>query len=151
MICRLDLMHLQLEILFSLMTYRRTGVQTGLLEFTDPEVSFVRFFSLSFGWPGCNFVMMPRPSLLIWWLWCRSEHLWLLSLSLSLSWALCAHCLCLRDPYLDLPTKFRNKKKGKKKPFPHSSEIFDGGVTNLSSSIQTTPLYLCFMFRLVII
>ena len=32
-----------------------------------------------------------------------------------------AHCLCLRDPYLDLPTKFRNKKKGKKKPFPHSS------------------------------
>ena len=64
-ICRLDLMHLQLEILFSLMTYRRTGVQAGLLEFTDPEVSFVRFFSLSFGWPGCNFVMMPRPSLLI--------------------------------------------------------------------------------------
>ena len=51
-------------------------------EFTDPEVSFVRFFSLSFGWPGCNFVMMPRPSLLIWWLWCRSEQplsLWILS------------------------------------------------------------------------
>ena len=82
MICRLDLMHLQLDILFSLMTYRRTGVQTGLLEFTDPEVSFVRFFSLSFGWPGCNFVMMPRPSLLIWWLWCRSEqppYLWMFS------------------------------------------------------------------------
>ena len=30
-----------------------------IVEFTDPEVSFVRFFSF-FGWPGCNFEMMPH-------------------------------------------------------------------------------------------
>lgn len=77
----------------------------------DPEVSFVRYFSdlllLSFRVGSSKAVGSvicgddAAVISLIWWLWCRSEQLL----------ALFVPPLVLHDSYLDLPTKFPNKKK----------------------------------------